>query len=149
MPTRTILSPKRLICPFNGVKVSFTIEHEPKAQKRHKFGKGYVYDPSKKDKSVIIPLMNQYASSLTPTGALSVALAFYMPIPKSYTKKKKALMQDETYPHTNKPDVDNMIKFYLDCLPFDDKVIYKTKARKFYSPRPRVEIVIKTKKRPS
>ena len=149
MPIRTILSPRSPICPFNGVKISFTIEHEPKAQKRHKFGRGYVYDPSKKDKSVIIPLMNRHTSSLTTAGALSVVLAFYMPIPKSYTKKKKALMQDETYPHTNTPDVDNMVKFYLDCFPFDDKIIYKIKARKIYSPRPRVEIVIKTKKIPS
>ena len=149
MPTRMILSPRSPTFPFNGVKISFTIDHEPKAQKRHKFGKGYVYDPSKKDKSAIIPLMNRHTASLTPAGALSVALVFYMPIPPSYTKKKKALMQDETYPHTNTPDVDNMVKFYLDCFPFDDKVIYKTKARKYYSPRPRVEIVIKTKKRPS
>ena len=131
------------------MKVSFTIEHEPKAQKRHKFGKGYVYDPSKKDKLAILPLFCRHTSSLTTAGALSVALAFYMPIPKSYTKKKKALMQDETYPHTNTPDTDNMVKFYLDCFPFDDKIIYKIKARKIYSPRPRVEIVIKTKKIPS
>jgi len=58
-------------------------------------------------------------------------------------------MQDETYPHTNTPDTDNMVKFYLDCFPFNDKVIYKVEAEKYYSPRPRVEIVIKTKKIPS
>ena len=86
--------------------------------------------------------MGQYLKTLEPTGPVSVVLAFYMPIPKSYTKKKKALMQDDTYPHTNKPDVDNMVKFYLDCMPFDDKVIYKIKARKLYSPRPRVEIKV-------
>ena len=149
MPTRMTLSPRSKTFLFNGVKISFTIEHVPKAQKRHKFGRGYVYDPSKKDKSVIIPLMNRHTSSLTTAGALSVVLAFYMPIPKSYTKMKKALMQDETYPHTNTPDVDNMVKFYLDCFPFNDKVIYKIKARKIYSPRPRVEIDIETKKIPS
>ena len=126
--------------------ISFTIDQEPKAQKRHKFGRGFVYDPSKKDKQALLPLINQHLKELDPAGPLSVTLTFYMPIPKSYTKKKKALMQDETYAHTNKPDIDNMVKFYLDCFPFDDKVIYKIKARKFYSPRSRVEIAVSVKK---
>ena len=125
-----------------GMTKSLTIEGIPKAQKRHRFGKGFVYDPSKKDKTILLPLMGQYLKTLEPTGPVSVVLAFYMPIPKSYTKKKKALMQDETYPHTNKPDIDNMVKFYLDCLPFDDKVIYKIEAEKIYSTRPRVEMLI-------
>ena len=125
-----------------GMTKSLTIEGIPKAQKRHRFGKGFVYDPSKKDKAQLLPLIRSRLSSLPTTKPVGVALVFYMPIPKSYTKKKKALMQDDTYPHTNRPDIDNMIKFYLDCLPFDDKVIYKIGAEKYYSPRPRVEMLI-------
>ena len=125
-----------------GMTKPITIEGIPKAQKRHRFGKGFVYDPSKKDKAQLLPLLRSQLGSLPTAKPVGVALVFYMPIPKSYTKKKKALMQDETYPHTNKPDIDNMMKFYLDCLPFDDKVIYKIEAEKIYSPRPRVEMLI-------
>jgi Holliday junction resolvase RusA-like endonuclease len=126
----------------HGMNKSLTIEGVPKAQKRHRFGKGFVYDPSKQDKAQLLPLLRSRFSSLPTAKPVGVALVFYMPIPKSYTKKKKALMQDDTYPHTNKPDIDNMVKFYLDCLPFDDKVIYKIEAEKIYSPRPRVEMLI-------
>jgi len=121
---------------------SLTIEGTPKAQKRHRFGKGFVYDPSKKDKQLLLPLIRNQLGSLLVSEPVSVALAFYMPIPKSYTKKKKKELSGENTPHTNKPDIDNMIKFYLDCLDFDDKVIYKIKAEKIYSPRPRVEMLI-------
>ena len=121
---------------------SLTIEGTPKAQKRHKFGKGFVYDPSKKDKIQLLPLLRGRFGSLPSTKPVSVALAFYMPIPKSYSKKKKDALSGDDVPHIYKPDTDNMIKFYLDCLPFDDKVAYKVEAEKKYSSRPRVEIVI-------
>ena len=121
---------------------SLTIEGTPKVQKRHRFGKGFVYDPSKKDKQLLLPLIRNQLGSLLVSDPVSVALAFYMPIPKSYTKKKKKELSGENTPHTNKPDIDNMVKFYLDCLDFDDKVIYKIQAEKIYSPRPRVEMLI-------
>lgn len=125
-----------------GKSVKIIIEGKPLAQKRHKFGRGFVYDPSKKDKQNIIPFIRQKLGSFLTSEPISVALSFYMPIPKSYPKKKKELLSLEKTPHTNKPDIDNMMKLYFDCFDFDDKIIYKTKAEKIYSPRPRVEIVI-------
>ena len=122
--------------------IKITIEGKPLAQKRHKFGRGFVYDPSKKDKQDIILLFRQHLGSFLTSDPVSVALAFYMPIPKSYPKKKKEILSLEGTPHTNKPDIDNMIKLYFDCFDFDDKVIYETRARKLYSPNPRVEITI-------
>tara|TARA_R110000787_G_scaffold44755_2_gene109597 strand:- start:1146 stop:1532 length:387 start_codon:yes stop_codon:yes gene_type:complete len=125
-----------------GKSIEIIIEGQPLAQKRHKFGRGFVYDPSKKDKQNIIPFIRRKTGPDMPSDPVSVSIAFYMPIPKSYSKKKKALLSLEKTPHTNKPDIDNMMKLYFDCFDFDDKIIYKTKAEKTYSPRPRVEIVI-------
>jgi|TARA_Y100000310_G_scaffold29525_1_gene28043 Holliday junction resolvase RusA-like endonuclease len=131
------------------LKVSFRIEHEPKAQKRPRFGKGFVYDPSRREKQSLRPLFSKHLGHFPETEPVAVTLAFYKSIRPSYTKKNKLLMQGDKYQHTKTPDVDNMVKFYLDCLPFNDKVIYRIEAEKYYSPRPRVEITVETKKRPS
>ena len=129
-------------CPGTTKSVKIIIEGKPLAQKRHKFGRGFVYDPSKKDKQRIIPFIRQKIGSFLTSDHVSVALAFYMPIPKSYSKKKKEILSLEDTPHTKKPDIDNMMKLYFDCFDFDDKIIYETRARKIYSPNPRVEIII-------
>lgn len=129
-----------------------TIDGPPKAQKRHKFGKGYVYDPSKKDKQQIIPIVQRYINAPNDVDGMAfknsvpvhISFAFYMPIPKSWSKKKKLLLDDETTHHTSTPDIDNMIKLYMDVLPFNDKQVSVIRgAFKVYSPRPRVELVLR------
>ena len=42
------------------------------------------------------------------------AIRFYMPFPKSYSKAKREQLAGK--PHTIKPDVDNLIKAFLDSL---------------------------------
>lgn len=41
-------------------------------------------------------------------------IVFYIPMPKSWTKKKKVLMLGK--PHKQKPDLDNLLKFWIDGL---------------------------------
>lgn len=52
-----------------------------------------------------------------PGDALS--LDFYIPMPKSWSKKKKAEMEFE--PHQNRPDLDNLVKAVLDALFYQKK----------------------------
>lgn len=73
-------------------------------------------------------------------------LAFYG-IPKSKSKKiKEKMIKGEIRP-TKKPDCDNVLKIIADSLNMvaykDDTQIVDAQIRKFYSERPRVEIIIK------
>ncbi len=68
--------------------------------------------------------------------SIDMSIRFVMPIPSSWSKKKKA----NPDPHTKKPDIDNCIKFCLDCLNgylyVDDKQITSISATKEYGDFP-------------
>lgn len=55
-------------------------------------------------------------------------IVFYIPMPKSWSKKKR----DKMYmlPHDQKPDIDNLIKAVMDALKPDDKKVWKISAEK-------------------
>lgn len=73
-------------------------------------------------------------------------LAFYE-IPKSTSKKKRAMMVDREIRPTKKPDTDNVAKIICDSLNLiayhDDASVVDIQVRKFYSEQPRVEVTIK------
>ena len=60
-----------------------------------------------------------------------VYMEFHLPMPKSWSKKKKAQMSGEF--HMSKPDLDNMIKSVGDCLKNYDQTIHEIIAKKFLS----------------
>lgn len=78
-------------------------------------------------------------------GALRVEIAAYMPIPKSTSKKVLALIGGGAYPHTKKPDLDNLVKI-VDALNgicwVDDSQINQLTVVKVYSASPRLVITI-------
>ena len=53
---------------------------------------------------------------------------FIMPMPKSWSNKKKLEMNCK--PHQQKPDLDNLIKALWDCLLVDDSIIWHIKEAK-------------------
>jgi Holliday junction resolvase RusA-like endonuclease len=55
-------------------------------------------------------------------------ITFYLPIPKSWNKRKKAEMLNK--PHRQKPDLDNLIKALGDALYGDDSSIASITAHK-------------------
>lgn len=65
---------------------------------------------------------------------------FYLPVSKSWSKKKKAAHHD--LPHENKPDADNLIKAFKDALLKQDSVIwdYRVTKRWTNSDEGRIEI---------
>ncbi len=71
---------------------------------------------------------------------------FFMPIPKYMPKKERVFAELETLKHIKKPDVDNLIKLYLDVLSniviHDDASVQIGKAIKMYSLNPRTVILI-------
>lgn len=62
------------------------------------------------------------------TGTIDVT--FYIPAPKSLSKKDRILLNGT--PHTQKPDIDNLVKAFLDCFG-EDKAVHTLKAKKIWT----------------
>ena len=73
------------------------------------------------------------------TGALELEIIFVMPIPNSWSKKKRIASVGQ--PHISKPDPDNLLKSVLDALEGtiykNDSQIYSINAKKVYGTNPR------------
>ena len=55
---------------------------------------------------------------------------FYIQMPESWSKKKKALLIG--CPHQQKPDVDNLCKGLMDSLLKDDSGVWRIEVEKFW-----------------
>jgi len=131
--------------------MNITIPGIPKPQKRHKFGRGFVYDPSKKDKKEFSLLAKEFAPKQPLEGDIIVQVWFYMPRPKNHcrTGKFSGILKDgaPTW-HSKRPDIDNLLKFVMDALQIgeifykDDANICFVQAGKQYATEPRTEITL-------
>lgn len=78
---------------------------------------------------------------------LDMRILAYYSIPKSVSKKRRALMLEGKIRPTKKPDMDNVMKVVADSLNQvaykDDTQIVDAQCRKFYSERPRIEVIIR------
>ena len=78
--------------------------------------------------------------------ACRMDLVLYMPIPKSWSLKKKKLAIDGKIYPTSKPDSSNVLKAIEDALNgivyLDDSQIIEHSMKKIYSEDPRAEIEI-------
>lgn len=63
-----------------------------------------------------------------------VDVIFYLPIPKSWTKRKRAAMTGR--PHQQRPDADNLGKAFKDALSVEDGHVYDERWRKFWTDGP-------------
>ena len=134
--------------------IKFTYMGTPKALKRHRpSAKGGYYDPSSKDKKDIWLQIARFKPKQPLAGDISIKLVFYMPRPKSHfrTGKYKHLLREDCKDivyHSFTPDLDNLIKFILDCISgkgrmiCDDSQVCCIIAQKIYG-EPRTEVTIK------
>ena len=53
---------------------------------------------------------------------------FIIPMPQSWSKKKKEQMNDR--PHQQKPDIDNLLKAVLDAIYLDDQKVWDVHVKK-------------------
>ena len=131
---------------------TFTVKGSPKAQKRHRHTKkGFTYDPSANDKRDFLVLIHSKAPKSPYMGAITLKVRFCMPYPKKWFRTGKfagQLKPNAPLIHTNKPDIDNMLKFIMDCgskvIWNDDSQIWKTVVEKVYSLSPETEIWVST-----
>jgi len=126
------------------------LDGEPVSQIRMKYsgrnGIGRIYDPREKIKKEIKKkIENQF--KLHPKFIHPrVSFVFHMPIPKSLPKKTFSLYKSGLFKHEKKPDVDNFIKLYLDCMDticFDgDQKVTLGPSIKLYHLNPKTIIII-------
>ena len=64
------------------------------------------------------------------TPGYELHIEFYIPCPKSWSKKKVAEMAGK--PHQQKPDIDNLLKGFMDCLLDEDKKVWNIRASKYW-----------------
>lgn len=62
----------------------------------------------------------------------------YLPMPKSWSKKKKAEMQGT--PHKQKPDADNLTKAFKDALYPEDSYVWDERCTKLWADEGRIEV---------
>lgn len=142
----------------NENQIELIVYGNPVAQGRPRFSRqgGFVkaYDPiqSKSYKQLIRlelqPLLSD--PDFKPIDRdCRLSLAVYRAIPKSFSKKKRQEAMSGKIRPTTKPDTDNYVKGVLDALNGtvlkDDSVVCEIFAWKFYSERPRIEVVLEVK----
>ena len=94
------------------------------AQKRHRFARGFVYDPSSKDKKIAIQQIKEQFTGKPYTDGLKIKFVFHIKRPKAHFRTGKysnELKKTAPVYHIKRPDVDNYVKFYMDCM---NKVVY-------------------------
>ena len=116
------------------------------AQKRHRFARGFVYDPSAKDKKIAYKEIKEQFTGEPYTDALKITFIFNIKRPKSHWNKYSLKKTTPVY-HTKRPDIDNYVKFYMDCMNkvvyLDDSQVIELSAKKIYNDKESfTEIVI-------
>lgn len=120
---------------FVDSSITYVIPGTPIPLARPRFNGKVVWDCQKAVKdNISLYLRFQQKDKSLLEGPLHLSITFYMPIPKKFTRKMW---------HINRPDLDNMVKFYVDVaigiLYEDDKQIAKITACKVYDINARTE----------
>jgi len=133
--------------------LSLIIVGKPISQKRHRHTKkGFTYDPSKPEKKEFISKIEKKPKKPFK-GYIHLQVYFYIPYPKKYYRTGKysdQLKDGVPYYCIARPDVDNYLKFVMDCLNGimyeDDSQVVNVEATKMYSTEPQTIIIIKEMK---
>ena len=132
--------------------IKLKIDMNPQGKARPRFrrnGKAYTLAKTKQAEDIIRETwLTQSKFTFEKGTALKISLVGGYPIPKSISKKQRALMLDGLIRPTVKPDLDNFGKLVLDSLNgyayHDDAqvVTFKEPFCKFYAEKPFIGVII-------
>lgn len=130
--------------------IRFSVPGAPVAKARPRFTKnGHAYTPDKtRSYEAIVKLcaMKAMKGKKLLTGAISLSVTAFFPIPKSCTNSVRAKALSGEFRHTKKPDWDNVGKVVSDALNgvvyADDAKVSHATVDKRYSDFPRVEVLV-------
>jgi Holliday junction resolvase RusA-like endonuclease len=119
------------------------IKTVPIPKGRPRFYGGHAVTPEKTRKYEKL-IRDSWTHGIVEGKSIMVDIEFRIPIPQSYSKKKKAEL--EWTPQNKKPDLDNLVKAVLDALNGvafeDDSLISDINASKTYAEEPGVYIMV-------
>ena len=130
------------------------IHGNPIAKKRprfatRKYGVAVINDQGTEEGRFLLEVMEQLRDIKPYLTPMAISISFFMKRPKSHYgtgKNKGKIKNSAPVYHTSKPDLDNLIKFALDCLNKylwkDDSQIHSIMAVKVYSEEPKTVIKI-------
>ncbi len=135
-------------------KLTFFVDGQPLGKQRPRFARssGFVrvYTPGKTAsyeahiKELVRQVMQQGTWPIA--GPVKVSLCFFMKVPKSWSKLKRAKAIDGEIMAACKPDIDNLCKAVLDAcnkiLWVDDAQIVELSASKLYGETPGVLVEV-------
>lgn len=125
----------------------FSFALQPVALKRHRHGGHRTWNPQRAQMDEFARQFKEQADfkdiSIFEDCPLEIRCEFYIEMPKSWSEKKKKSM--ERRPHTQTPDLSNLIKFVEDSLNgvaySDDKQIVFITAFKQWAREPKIEVI--------
>lgn len=131
------------------MKIEFTIDGEPTGKARPRMntrtGKAYTPDKTRMYEDYIRLLYRTQIKHYFE-GYVKLTIKAFYGVAKSDSKKKKEDKLSNVLRPSKKPDIDNVVKLIADALNDiaykDDTQIVEICAMKFYSDKPRVEVII-------
>ena len=123
--------------------MKITIPLLPAPQKRARFStrggfaKAYKSKEQRSEEEFIMFYLKEHVPAQPIQTGVKLKVICYMPIPKSTSKKNRALMELGLIAHTKLPDTDNLLKNLLDCMTKmqfwkDDRQVYDIHIVKRY-----------------
>lgn len=151
------------------MRVNFTIEGPPVGKARPRVTRTVTYTPAKTkryENLVRYTAINSFKGIFDKDEPLDVKIIAYFEVPKSLSKKRKALCLANQELPTKKPDADNIGKIIMDGMNpkmkrnkvvhkmmqlvrgiyHDDKQVTSLLVKKRYSEYPRVEVTVERDK---
>ncbi len=122
------------------------VHGKPKGKARPRFVHGHTYTPRETvnyERDIATSYI-EHGGELHE-GACALRVVAYFTIPKSWPKYKKT--QQKGLPHTQKPDIDNLIKAILDGLngvawKDDAQVCKVTASKRWYDGKPMAIVIV-------
>jgi Holliday junction resolvase RusA-like endonuclease len=115
------------VCPMGAVRMSKSdtwktdpLHPNPLKRQRQVVARYFAY------KNKVVETCNKLNYTLGNT----LNITFYLPMPESWSNKKKSAFLHQ--PHKSKPDLDNLIKAFMDSMKKSDSDIYQITAEKRY-----------------
>jgi Holliday junction resolvase RusA-like endonuclease len=102
------------------MKITIPLVPKPQARSRFStrggFAKAYKSKEQRTEEEFIMFYLKEHVPAQPIQTGVKLKVICYMPIPKSTSKKKRALMEIGQVPHIKKPDLDNLLKNIMDCM---------------------------------
>jgi len=134
--------------------LEFVVDVTPQGKQRARSGNGHHYTPQKtRDYEALIGLYAKQAMTAAKrdplTGAVRVHIVARMPMPQSWSQKKRRAMNH--MPAVAKPDTDNIAKSICDAMNgivyLDDKQVWCASVERYWDIKGSVQVVIHTDRR--